>query len=227
MAETMSTDKASQLDLRLYTFFRSSAAFRVRIALNLKGLDYQSIPVHFRKNGGEHRQPDFLRRNPQGLLPVLEHEPNVITQSLAIVEYLDATFPEPRLIPAAPNDRAKVEALAQIVACDIHPLNNLRVLNYLRQQLGQDDEAVTNWVQHWVTLGFEGYEGLIKAHSNGRFSCGDSVTLADICLVPQVYNAVRFGCDLSSFPTIKSVDEHLKSLPAFMSAAPEQQADAE
>ena len=213
--------------LSLYTFFRSSAAFRVRIALELKGLEFTSIPKHFRKNGGEHRQPEFLARNPQGLIPAVEHDGTVVTQSLAIIEYLDSVAPAPRLIPDEPLARARIQSLAQVIACDIHPINNLRVLNYLRENFGQDDAGVAEWVRHWVALGFEGYEGLVRGTSNGQVSIGDSISLADLCLVPQVYNADRFGCDLTPYPTIRSINEHLKSHPAFHAAAPEQQPDAE
>ena len=212
--------------IRLYTFFRSSAAYRVRIALNLKRIDYDSISKHFRRNGGEHRQPDFLVLNPQGLIPAIDHDGAVVTQSLAIIEYLESIAPDPRLIPVDPVSRARVHALAQVIACDIHPINNLRVLNYLREQFGQDDDGIATWVRHWVALGFEGYEGLIRDSSNGKVSIGDSITLADICLVPQVYNANRFGCDLSPYPTIQRINEHLVEHPAFYEAAPEQQPDA-
>lgn len=213
--------------MELYTFFRSSAAFRVRIALALKGVDFTAIPKHFRRNGGEHRQQAYLTLNPQGLVPALKDGDDVVTQSLAIIEYLDAKYPEPQLLPDAPLDHARVQALAQVIACDIHPINNLRVINYLREQLGQDDAAVTAWVQHWIALGFEGFEGLIASASNGRFSFGDDISLADICLIPQVYNAKRFGCDLTPYPTITSINDHLESHPAFLEAAPEQQPDAE
>ncbi len=213
--------------MELYTFFRSSAAFRVRIALALKKVDFTAIPRHFRRNGGEHRQPEYLAINPQGLVPALTHGELRITQSLAIIEYLDSVFPDPELIPDDPAERARVQAMAQVIACDIHPINNLRVLNYLREQFGQDDAGVKAWVQHWVALGFEGFEGLVSQTSDGRFSCGESISLADICLVPQVYNARRFGCDLSAYPTINSIAEHLEFHPAFVAAAPEQQPDAE
>ena len=213
--------------MKLYTFWRSSAAYRVRIALNLKGVDYQSIPIHFRKEGGQHKTPEFLARNPQGLLPVLEDDDNTVLQSLAIIDYLDSKCPNPRLIPEDVADRSQVNALSQIIACEIHPLNNLRVLQYLRQQLGQDDEGVNRWVQHWVAEGFAAFEKIISHTSEGEYAFGDNVTLADVCLVPQVYNAERFGCDMSSYPTINAVTAHLRGIQAFANAAPEQQADAE
>lgn len=213
--------------MELFTFFRSSAAFRVRIALALKELDYTAIPKHFRRHGGEHRQPDFLALNPQGLLPVLRHGDTAITQSLAIIDYLDSQFPEPKLCPDEPIARAKVQALAQVIACDIHPLNNLRVLNYLREELAQDETAITQWVQHWLRLGFEGFEGLIAEVSCGQYCFGGRISIADVCLVPQVYNAQRFDCDLSPFQTIVSIYQHLQSHPAFVKAAPENQDDAE
>ena len=160
-------------------------------------------------------------------MPTLEDSGTVITQSLAIIEYLDSIAPEPRLIPEEPAARARVQALAQVIACDIHPINNLRVLNYLREHFGQDDAGVAEWVRHWMALGFEGYEGLISGTSNGEVSVDDSISLADVCLVPQVYNAERFGCDLSPYPKIRSVNANLSSHPAFHGAAPEQQPDAE
>ncbi|NIB38256.1 maleylacetoacetate isomerase [Pseudomaricurvus alkylphenolicus] len=212
---------------KLYTFWRSSASYRVRIALNLKGLDYESIPIHFRKDGGQHKQPDFLVKNPQGLLPVLQTDGEHLLQSLAIIQYLDETHPDVPLIPRAPLARARVNAMAQLIACEIHPVNNLRVLQYLRQQLGQDDEGVKRWVQHWVGEGLRALETLVCEQGDGKHCFGDSITLADVCLVPQVYNAERFGCDLSQYPTLCGITEHLRGLQSFARAAPEQQADAE
>jgi maleylacetoacetate isomerase/maleylpyruvate isomerase len=212
--------------MRLYTHFRSSAAFRVRIALNLKRVAYEAVAVHFTRNGGEQRQPEFLARNPQGLVPVLDDAGTILTQSLAIIEYLDSRYPEPRLIPAAPVARARVQALAQIVACDTHPLNNLRVLQYLRSELALDETAVKRWVQHWIGESFRAFEAAV-ATSGGRYCCGDTVSLADVCLVPQMYNARRFDCDLSPYPMLAGVANRLRAEPAFAAAAPESQPDAE
>ena len=213
--------------IRLYTYFRSSAVFRVRIALNLKGIAYEALPVHFLRNGGEHRRPEFLRRNPQGLLPVLDDDGTLLTQSLAIIEYLDSRYPEPRLIPVDPVARARVQMLAQIIACEIHPLNNLRVLQYLRAELGLDEAGVKRWVQHWIAESFHGFEVWVAHWSGGRYCFGDAVSLADVCLVPQVYNARRFDCDLAPYPTIVRIADGLRDLPPFANAAPESQPDAE
>jgi maleylacetoacetate isomerase len=213
--------------MKLYTFFRSSASYRVRIALNLKGIAYEAVPVHFRRHGGEHRSAEFLQMSPQGLLPVLEDDGEVLTQSLAIIEYLDAKHPEPRLLPSEPLARARVQALAQIVACEIHPLNNLRVLEYLRAELKADEAAVRGWYQHWVALSFAPLEAQVRALSGGRYCFGAAVSLADVCLVPQMYNARRFDCDLTPFPTLARITAGLEQEEAFASAAPEQQPDAE
>ena len=213
--------------MKLYTYFRSSAAFRTRIALNLKGITYESVAVDLRAAANAHRKPAFLAVNPQGLVPALEHEGTTIAQSLAIIEYLDETFPEPPLLPSSPADRAHVRAMALAVACDVHPLNNLRVLNYLRGPLGHDDEAVNSWYRHWIGEGFRGLEEDAKRMSGDRRHLfGTSVTLADVCLVPQMYNARRFNCDLEAYPTLRSICAHLESLPAFANAVPEMQADA-
>jgi maleylacetoacetate isomerase/maleylpyruvate isomerase len=212
--------------MKLYTFFRSSASYRVRIALNLKGIAYEAEPVHFRRDGGEHRTAGFLEINPQGLLPVLEDQGEVLTQSLAIIDYLDATHPEPRLIPLEPLARARVYALAEIIACEIHPLNNLRVLRYLSEVLCADAAAVRAWYQHWVAESFAPFEALLRRMS-GRYCYGDAITLADVCLVPQVYNARRFECDLTSFPLLVGIAQALEQHEAFTLAAPEHQPDAE
>lgn len=213
--------------MKLYTFFRSSAAYRVRIALRLKSVEHEEAFVHFRRNGGEHRQAEFLERNPQGLLPVLEVDGDAMSQSLAIIDYLDTAFPNPRLIPENAVPRARVLAMAQAIACDVHPLNNLRVLIYLKKELGVAEEAVNDWVRHWVSLGFEALETQAKQFGDGEHLFGEAITLADVCLVPQVYNARRFGTDLSPFPTLVAIDAHLNAMPEFHTAAPEVQPDAE
>jgi maleylacetoacetate isomerase/maleylpyruvate isomerase len=211
--------------MKLYTFFRSSAAFRVRIALNLKGLQYESAPKHFARN--EHRTQEYLALNPQGLIPALAVDGVVLSQSLAIVEYLNERHPQPPLLPADPLDRARVRSMALAIACEIHPLNNLRVLNYLRSDLKQDDEGVGTWYRHWVSEGFGGLEQQAREFSaGGRYCFGDAVSLADVCLVPQMFNARRFKTDLTPCPTLTGISAHLESLPAFAAARPEVQPDA-
>ena len=214
--------------LRLYTYWRSSAAYRVRIALAVKGLEYEAVPRHLLRGGGEQRGAGYLAMNPQGLVPALEHDGQVVTQSLAICEYLDEIHPRPPLLPADPLGRAAVRAMALAVACDIHPLNNLRVLQYLRSELGQDDAGVARWARHWIASGFEALEQLVARRSgDGRHCFGSSVTLADVCLVPQVANARRVQLDLAPWPRITAVAGHLESLPAFAAARPDAQPDAE
>lgn len=214
--------------LRLYTYWRSSAAYRVRIALSFKGLAYESVPRHLLRDGGEQRRPEYLALNPQGFVPALEHDGAVITQSLAICEYLDECFPAPPLLPAGAGERAAVRAMALAVACDIHPLNNLRVLQYLKAELAQDDSDVARWAQHWIARGFDAFEQLVARHSrDGRHCFGDAVTLADVCLVPQAANARRVQLELSPWPRIMAITTHLESLPAFMAARPNAQPDAE
>ncbi len=214
--------------MKLYTYFRSSAAYRVRIALNVKGIEVQYIPKHLIREGGEHQLDDYLALNPQGLVPALEHDGRVIGQSLAIIEYLEEVNPEPPLLPADRGERAIVRSMALSVACDIHPLNNLRVLNYLKDQLVLDGEAVSRWYRHWVAEGFRGLEEMAKRSSaDRRHLYGSTVTLADVVLVPQMYNARRFNCNLAAYPTLVAICEHLESLPAFAAARPEAQADAE
>ncbi len=215
--------------MKLYTFFRSSAAYRVRIALNLKGLAYDSVPIHFRRNGGEHRSSSFLALNPQGLLPVLEVDGMPLAQSLAIIEYLDETTnADPKLLPDNALARAQVRAMAQVVACDLHPLNNLRVLAYLKTTLEQPQPAVDAWYRHWVGEGLRALEQLAQVHSAGdRHLHGDAWSLADVCLVPQMYNARRFECPLDDYPTLVSIDAHLCAQPPVVAASPEQQPDAQ
>jgi maleylpyruvate isomerase len=213
--------------MKLYDYFRSSAAYRVRIALNLKGLELESRrSVHLRK--GEQRAADYRSVNPQGLVPALVDGDNVLTQSLAIIEYLDETRPEPPLLPADPAGRARVRAIAQAIACDIHPLNNLRVLKYLVGPLGVTDAQKDEWYRHWVRAGFEALEGMLTpAAGTGQFCHGDRPTLADVVLVPQVYNAERFDIDAAAYPTIHRIAEACRAMPAFAAAAPELQPDAE
>jgi maleylacetoacetate isomerase len=214
--------------MQLYSYFRSSAAYRVRIALNIKGLKYDYVAKHLLKNGGEHRQAEYLALNPQGLVPALEHQGALLTQSLAIIEYLDEVFPTPPLLPSLPADRAAVRAMALLIACDIHPLNNLRVLNYLKSPLAQSSDAIANWYQHWIVEGFQALEVLIaKRSSDGRFCFGNAVSIADVLLVPQVANAMRYQLDFSSYPTLQNVAKHLNELPAFSAARPDVQPDAE
>ena len=210
----------------LHGYFRSSASYRVRIALALKGLDYDLQPVHLRR--GEQQAPEFLKQNPQGLVPVLEHEGAVLPQSLAIVEYLEERFPEPALLPAAPEDRAWVRALAQVVACDIHPINNLRILQHLEQDLGVDDETRSAWARRWIDSGFAAMEAMLRDDQRtGEHCFGTQPTLADICLVPQVFNSQRFGVDMDRYPTLARIHENCMRLPAFADQAPERQPDAE
>ena len=212
--------------MKLYGYFRSSAAYRVRIALNLKGLSPEGSFVHLQK--GEQRTRDYLAVNPQGLVPALvTDEGQVLTQSLAIIEWLDETHAEPPLLPRDPLARARVRSLAQAIACDIHPLNNTRVLGYLTNTLGISDEQRNGWYRYWIDLGFEALEArLAKEPATGRFCHGDAPTLADICLVPQVANSQRLKMDLSPYPTLVRIDAACRALPAFAAAAPDRQPDA-
>lgn len=214
--------------MKLYTFFRSSASYRVRIALNLKGIRYEQAPIHLRRAGGEQLQPAFKAINPQALVPALEDDGRILTQSLAIIEYLDEKFPNPPLLPKDPADKALVRSMALVIACEVHPIQNLRVLNYVKSAFNQTDEQVNRWSQHWMNLGFTALEQLIVTQPNrGRFCVGDMPTLADICLVPQLGNARRYGCDLSQYRAIQSIEKNCMALAAFSDAAPEKQPDAE
>jgi maleylacetoacetate isomerase len=218
--------------MKLYSYFRSSASYRVRIALNLKGLSYDIIPVHLLRNGGEQLSADFRRLNPDGLVPVLiddgASEADALTQSLAIIEYLEETHPEPRLLPSRVADRAYVRGLALSIACDIHPLNNLRVLRYLVRNLKVSDDDKNAWYRHWCEQGLTAIETtLAKDPRRGKFCYGDAPTLADCCLIPQVANAQRLQCNLSSMPTVMRIYETAQSLEAFANAAPGKQPDAE
>jgi maleylacetoacetate isomerase len=190
----------------------------------VKGVDYEIVAVNL--PGGEHREHEFLRLNPQATVPTLDDDGTVLWQSLAIIEYLDSRFPEPRLIPLEPVARARVQALAQLIACEIHPLNNLRVLKYLRGELELDEAAVNKWYSHWIAEAFRPLEQLVSRWSGGRYCFGDALSLADVCLVPQMYNARRFKCDLAPYPTLVRIAAGLESEPAFASAAPQLQPDA-
>ena len=213
------------MTMRLYSFWRSSAAYRVRIALALKGVAHTQVATHLGR--AEQQAPAYIARNPQGLVPALDEDGFVLGQSLAIIEYLDETHPQPPLLPGGARERAVVRSLAQAIACDNHPLNNLRVLNYLKGPLAQDTDGVNRWYRHWIAAGFTGLEVLAQRHSgDGAHLFGASVTLADVCLVPQLYNARRFDCDLAPFPTLVAIGAALAALPAFAAAAPELQPDA-
>jgi maleylacetoacetate isomerase len=211
--------------LKLYSSFRSSAAYRCRIALKLKGLAHDTAFVHLIKDGGQHTKPAYRAVNPQALLPTLEHDGRIITQSLAIMEYLDEIHPDPPLLPGDAAQRAQIRAFGLSIACDIHPLNNLRVLNYLKSPLSHDQATVDAWYRHWVETGLAACEALLPA-ARSRFCFGDQPTLADACLIPQVYNARRFKADLSAIPRLVAIDEACSGLPAFAQAAPEAQPDA-
>ncbi len=218
--------------MQLYNYFRSSASFRVRIALNLKGLPYDYRPIHLVRHGGEQLAPTFLERNPDGLVPLLvddAHEPSTtLTQSLAIIEYLDELHPEPPLLPALPIERARVRALALNIACEIHPLNNLRVLRYLKQVLGIDDAVKDAWIRHWIEGGLKALDTQLAASpKTGTFCHGDTPTLADLTLVPQIFNGQRFDCDFSAMPTVMRIFDACMAIDAFERAAPSGQPDAE
>lgn len=211
--------------MKLYTYFRSSAAYRVRIVLGLKGIGYDAAPVHLVRNGGEHRQGAYASVNRQRLLPALQLDDGpVLTQSLAIMEYLEETHGEPALLPGDAVARARVRALCQAVACDIHPLDNLRVLNYLKDPLGHDERAVAQWYRHWIVEGFDALEQMI---GDDGYCHGGQVSLADCCLIPQVFNARRFDVDVDAWPRIARIDANLADHPAFAAAHPANQPDSE
>lgn len=211
--------------MKLYSYFRSSAAYRVRIALNLKSVAYEIIPTHLRKDGGRHRSAEYRAINPQMRVPSLKLQSGeVIVQSLAIIGYLNEVYPQPPLLPADAVERARVRAVSQIIACDIHPLNNLSTLQYLKNEMGQAQTAIDAWYHHWVTAGFEAIEKMIQP---GPYAFGSQPGLGDICLVPQVNNARFLKVPLDAFPKIVAVNEACLKLPAFDKARPENQPDAE
>jgi len=214
--------------LKLYTYFRSSAAYRVRIALNLKGLHYESVPVHLLKEGGQQNQPAYRVKSPLGTVPTLEDGAGAHTQSLAIIEYLEELHPLPPLLPVSAEARARVRAIAQTIACDIHPVNNLRVLQYLGREFGATQAQKDDWYRHWVMAGLQAVEQMLADDpATGSYCHGERPGLADCCLVPQVFNARRFDCPLDDMPTIRRIVDACEALPAFANAAPAQQPDAE
>lgn len=212
--------------MRFYGYFRSSAAFRCRIAFNLKGVQPSFVPIHLRL--GKQRDESFLQVNPQGLVPALETGGRVLTQSLAVIEWLDETVPAPPLLPRAPLDRAYVRSLALLVACDIHPLQNLRVLNYLKSSLEADQDVVDRWCQHWIARGLADFEQIMQREgTSGQFCFGDAPTLADICLAPQLFSAARFGVKIVDLPLLQRLAARYDQHPAFQAAHPSRQPDTE
>lgn len=209
--------------MKLYDYFRSTASYRVRIAMNLKGINYEKISVHLVNNGGEQHSPEYHKVNPQGLVPCLEVEGEMINQSLAIIEYLDDIHPTPALLPQAPIAKATVRSLALMIVCDMHPLNNLRVLNQLKAEFNANESQVTQWYHHWLKKGFDALEAKLKTIERSRpFCVGDSPSMADLCLIPQVFNAKRFNFVLDDYPLIREINAHCLTLKAFQDAAPQE-----
>lgn len=214
--------------MKLYSYFRSSAAYRVRIALNLKGIAYETVPVHLVKDGGQQLSESYRQLNPTALVPTLVDGDLAIGQSMAILEYLEETHPEHALLPADAKGRARVRAIAQFIACDIHPLDNLRVLKYLKHEMKVGEDAKNTWYKHWVEVGLTAVEAMLAGHPDtGRYCHGDQPTFADLCLVPQVANARRFDCSLDAMPNIVRIDAACAELAAFQKAAPANQPDSE
>ena len=214
-------------ELLLYSYWRSSSAYRVRIALNLKGIQYRQKYVHLVREGGEQHRIEYREVNPLGLVPALVHENQTIVQSMAICEYLEETFTDIPLLPANPTARARVRTIAQSITSEIQPLNNLAVMHYLKNEMHQDDAAIKAWYAHWITRGFSALESWLSTPDSGLYCHGDTPSLADCFLVPQVYNAERFSCDLELYPNIRRITAQCRLLAAFDAAAPENQADAE
>ncbi len=213
--------------LSLYTYFRSSAAFRVRIALNLKGLAYESKYIHLLKNGGQEKSAEYEQLNSQKLIPCFADGDHVISQSLAIIEYLNEKYPEPELLPEDLHMRAQVRSLALSIACDIHPLNNLRVLQYLDNKLGVDERKRIQWMQHWIAEGFSAIETQLHKLDSWDYCFSSHVSMADLVLIPQVYNAMRYACDMRSYPRIHQIYQHCMQQAEFVTASPEEQADCD
>lgn len=209
--------------MKLYSYFRSTAAYRVRIALALKSIDYELVPVNLLK--GEQKTDDFRSQNPEGLVPVLDTGKTRLSQSMAILEYIEQVYPEPALLPQNLEQKAVARSLAQTIASDTHPLNNLRVLNFLTEEMGISKESKTQWYHHWVKTGFTSLEKRLTQHA-GKFSIGDTLSIADVCLIPQVYNAHRFDCPMQDYPTINRINDHCMTLDAFYKTAPNLQPDA-
>ena len=214
------------MDIKLFSYWRSSAAFRVRIALNLKNLTHEVIPVDLLKQGGEQHLPSYSAKNPQDLVPVLEHGSHVLRQSLAIIEFLEEIHPTPALLPNNAHERAWVRALSMDIACDIHPLNNLRVIKYLHKELKLSDDQKSSWAKHWLEVGLTGVEKTLSTQvRQGKFCLGDEVSMADVCLIPQIMNAKASNCDLSKFTKIQQVFDECMKLQAFIQASWEAQID--
>lgn len=208
--------------MKLYDYYRSTASYRVRIALNYKGINYDSIPVHLTNHGGEQRFANYLKLNPQGLVPTLDIQEHILSQSLAIIEYLEEISPSPPLFPQNPLGRSEVRSLALIIACDMHPLNNLRVLQQLKHQFQATEEQINEWYHHWLKLGFDAIETRLNDLPRKNHVCyGQEVSVADVCLIPQVYNAKRFTFSMANYPLINKINEHCLTLDAFINATPE------
>ncbi|RCS57090.1 maleylacetoacetate isomerase [Parvibium lacunae] len=212
---------------RLYTYFRSSAAYRVRIALNIKNLPYEAIPVHLVRAGGQQFSPAYRARNPEARVPAWETTQGVLTQSLAIMEYLEEVFPHPSLLPGDAWQRAQIRAFCQVIACDIHPLNNTGVLNYQRAQPGFTQAAQTAWIHHWILRGLQALETRLAGQAQQPYCFGPAPTMADCCLIPQIFNALRYDCPLETVPQLVRIYQHAMTNPIFINASPAQQPDAE
>jgi maleylacetoacetate isomerase len=208
--------------IKLYDYFRSTACYRVRIALNLKNIAYEKVAIHLVNNGGEQNSPEYRKINPQGLVPSIEVNGQILHQSLAIIEYLEDAYPEIPLLPQDPLIKADLRAMALIIACDMHPLNNLRVLNRLKSQFNANEVQVMDWYHHWLKAGFDAFEAQLKSLERTRpVCCGEEISLPDVCLIPQVYNAHRFNFPMNDYPLINEINEYCLTLPAFQNAAPE------